>query len=819
MPVSHAVRATSAIRVDGRLDDAAWRDVPITDAFTQIDPNEGQPASQRTEVRIVFDNDALYVGVRLYDTGSIVGRLGRRDMALGDSDWFGVMLDSYHDHRTAFGFNVNPVGVRRDEIKTINHDDNAWDAVWDVATSADSAGWTAEYRIPFSQLRFSRGSAQTWGVQFERVIGRRGEYAVSTFIPKQSSGGVPMYGHLAGLEHIAAGRRLELLPYSVSRAEYVNRGSNPFLGKQEYFAAGGLDVLYRMTSNVTLNATFNPDFGQVEVDPAVVNLGVYETFFQEKRPFFLEGSEIFDFGLGNTSGGQLFYSRRIGRAPTIAPLTSLSDRPTQTTILGAAKMSGKVAGWSVGSMAALTAREETRLRTLGGLDSAMTAEPMAQYFVGRARRELRGGQSILGGMLTAVSRSLKDAPSRAGLRSSALASGVDFKHEFGNRTWLIRGDAEFSRIGGDSTSIVVVQRASNHFFQRPDAAHLNVDSTKTSLFGYSTSLNIQKQAGLHWRGEVAGALTSPGYEVNDLGFAVRTDRQDVQARVTYQQNRPSAAFRRWSLTNTARSEHNYAGEPILTIATMSLYLQTNNLWTIQPSLQRQFRSIDDRLTRGGPLATRPGQTSVFMFASSDPRLPVTGWTHLFYQRSEAKGWGQGLAFGVGLKSSTWWNLSVGPSLNRFMIPAQFVTRATDATSTPTYGVRYVFAPLRQTELGIETRFNATFTPRLSLETYVQPLISSGDYSAATLLVAPRTFDFAPYAGAVPNLDFNLRSLRGNAVLRWEWRAGSTMYLAWQQSRSDVAPLGDFSFGRDRSALIGTRPDNIFLVKINYWINP
>jgi hypothetical protein len=268
-----------------------------------------------------------------------------------------------------------------------------------------------------------------------------------------------------------------------------------------------------------------------------------------------------------------------------------------------------------------------------------------------------------------------------------------------------------------------------------------------------------------------------------------------------------------------RSEHNYAGQPILTVANTSLYLQTPNFWTIQPNLQRQFRSNDDRLTRGGPIATRPAQTTVSMFASTDPRLPVTGWTHLFYQRNEAKGWGQGVAFGVGLKSSTWWNFSIGPSLNRYLIPAQFVTRATDATYTQTYGVRYVFAPLRQTELGIETRFNATFTPKLSLETYVQPLISSGAYGAATQLTAPRTFDFTPYAGAVPSLDFNLRSLRGNAVARWEWREGSTMYLAWQQSRSDVAPVGDFSFGRDRSALVGTRPDNIFLVKINYWINP
>ena len=821
LPVAHAVRASSAIRLDGKLDEPAWRDAPVTDDFTQIDPEEGKPASQRTEVRVVYDDDALYVGVRLHDTGHVTARLGRRDMPLGDSDWFGVMLDSYHDHRTAFGFDVNPLGVRRDEVQTIDQDDNSWDPVWAVATSMDSGGWTAEYRIPFSQLRFSRDSVQTWGVQFERVIGRRNEYAVSTFIPKKESCCVPRYGHLEGLRNLAAGRRLEVLPYAVSRAEYVNPGPNPFRTNREYRADAGLDVLYRVASNLTLNAAINPDFGQVEVDPAVVNLGVYETFFEEKRPFFLEGSEIFDFGLGNTSGGQLFYSRRIGRAPTLFPPSALSDVPTQTTIIGATKLSGKVGGWSVGSLAALTAREESRMLILTPTprDTFLTAEPMAQSFAGRARRELRAGRSIVGGMLTAVHRNLDDDVSLATLRSDALAGGVDFRHEFWNRAWLIRGDAEASRIAGTSASILAVQRASNHFFQRPDAPHLGVDSNATSLFGYSTSANLVKQGGEHWRGELAGALTSPGYEVNDLGFSYRTDRKDMQGSLRYVQNKPGNVVRRWQLQNVVRSEHNYAWQPILTFAFSALNAQTVNYWTIAPNVQRYFRANDDRLTRGGPLATRPGWTTIQLFVQTDARKPVTFETSDGYTWTEAKGWTEILSFAVGFKSSTWWNLTVGPALTRALFPAQFVTRVPDASYTPTYGVRYVFAPLDHTEVGLETRFNATFTPKLSLEMYMQPLLSSGNYRDAIQLVAPRTFDFTPYTQPVPSLDFNLRSLRGNAVLRWEWREGSTLYVAWQQSRFDIAPLGDFDFSRDRSALVGTRPDNIFLVKINYWLNP
>jgi hypothetical protein len=817
--ISHAARATGPIELDGRLDERAWEAAPVTDSFTQVNPDEGKPASQKTEVRVVYDDEALYVGVRLHDTGPIIARLGRRDMPLGDSDWFGLMIDSYHDHRTAFGFDVNPAGVRRDEVKTIDVDDNSWDAVWRVATSVDSAGWTIEYRVPFSQLRFSSDSVQTWGVQFERVIGRNQEYSVSTFIPKSIRGGVPQYGHLEGLRNITAGKRLEVLPYVVSKAEYIDPGLNPYRGKSEYSVSGGVDLRYRVASNLTLNATFNPDFGQVEVDPAVINLGVYETFFDEKRPFFLEGNEIFDFGAGGTSGGRLFYSRRIGRAPTLAPPTPLADVPTTTTIIGAGKLSGKVAGWSLGALTAVTAREEARFRDGDAIDQRAPVEPLTGYVVTRARRELNGGRSLLGGTITAVKRDLNDEVLRENFRSSALAGGVDFRHEWANRSWVLRGDAEFSRVAGTAPSILAVQRASNHYFQRPDATHLDLDSAATSLFGYSMNAELTKQAGEHWRGSLAGALTSPGYEVNDLGYSYRTDRRDVEANIRYLENTPGRLLRNWSVSADGRLERNYANQPIQSLATLAASARTLDYWSLQLNLQRSFQAVDDRLTRGGPRAIRPAANRATFFASSDVRQPVTGELQLSGERSDFGGssWNAGLT--LGLKTSTSWNLSIGPTFLRANVPAQYVGTVPDAAYTPTYGSRYVFAPIRQTEVGLETRLNVTFTPALSLQTYIQPLISSVDYGDAIQLVRPNSFDFEPYTEAVPDLDFNLRSLRGNAVLRWEWRPGSTIYVAWQQSRQDMAAEGDFSFSRDRRALFDTRPDNIFLVKVDYWLNP
>ena len=498
LPVSRAVRATGHITLDGRLDERAWTEAPPTTIFTQIDPLEGQPASQQTEVRVVYDNDALYVGARLHDSGPITARLGRRDMSLGDSDWFGVMIDSYHDHRTAFGFDVNPAGVRRDEVKTIDQDDNSWDPVWEVATSQDSAGWVAEYRIPFSQLRFSSAADQTWGVQFERVIGRNHEYAVSTFIPKRERGGVPRYGHLSGLHDVRPGKRFELLPYTVSRAEYVDRGANPFKSRDEYNATAGVDLVVRASSNLTMNATVNPDFGQVEVDPAVVNLGVYETFFQEKRPFFVEGSAIFAFGADGTSGGQLFYSRRIGREPSLSPPTARADLPDATTILAAAKLSGKAGGWSLGALEAVTDRETARYRDAGDVDREMTVEPLSNYFVGRARRELNDGRTFIGGIVSAVNRRLDSEVLSATLRRSGYAAGVDFRHELGDRTWVIQGDAEASRVAGTPNAMVLVQQQPNHYLQRPDATHLDVDSSATSLLGYSVNASLAKQQG--WSG-------------------------------------------------------------------------------------------------------------------------------------------------------------------------------------------------------------------------------------------------------------------------------------------------------------------------------
>jgi hypothetical protein len=822
-PVAHAVPAQGPITIDGRMDEEAWRLAPAVTGFTQRDPEEGRPVSQPTEVRILFSAEALYIGARLHDSEPATTRLGRRDMALLDSDWFSVSLDSYHDRRTAFRFQTNPGGVQRDAMITTRpggeNEDLSWDPVWEVATTVDEGGWTVEIRIPFSQLRFRHLDEPTWGLQLERIIGRRGEVAHFAFVPKSEPGGVPSYGLLAGLQDVRPGKRLELLPYVAGRGEYVDVGPNPFRTDREHEFDVGADLMYRLSADLTLNATINPDFGQVEVDGAVVNLGVYEVFFPERRPFFVEGAEIFNF-TGNTSGGQLFYSRRIGRAPQLRPPTSAADvRPT-TPIIGAAKVSGRTgAGWAVGALNAVTGSVDARFMDEGGEVQRMGVAPLTNHFVARARRDIAGGRSAVGGALTSVARSLDSPELESALHASAWGAGLDFRHEWADRRWQLTGSLAGSHVRGAPAAITATQRQSHHYFQRPDADHLSVDEGATSLSGYSVGASVTRQAGERWRGAVAGALTSPGYEVNDLGFATRTDRRDVQASVTHQQNRPGDFIRDWQVTGLGRHEENFGGEAVLRVLGLEANTRHLNFWSAGLFVRHQLRTFDDRSTRGGPLMIRPAQSVVGLNVGTDPRRSRSLRVQASATSDEFDGYRWEAGAQLQLRPSPRWNLSAGPAFLRGRIPAQYLATVPDPEAEATFGRRYVFAPLEFTNVRADLRLNATIAPRLTLEVYAQPLIFAFDYGDPVSLEAPRTFRFEPFEGGVGDLDTTLRSLVGNAVLRWEWRPGSTLFLAWQQNRRGFGGDGSFSFMDDARGLLRASPDNILVLKATYWLNP
>ena len=522
--------------IDGRLDEAVWTTADVADTFRQYEPEEGQPATERTELRVLYDNTALYVGVRLYDSepDKIVARLSRRDDD-ADADRFTFYVDAMHDRLTGASFEVSAGGVQRDTI--ISNDtnrDSSWDGVWESAVSIDQEGWTIEMRIPLSQLRFLRGDRQTWGFNAERFIYRKNERVWFELVPRAANALMSRAAELTDIDGVEPRRSLELLPYTAARSEFVQPGAagNPFNDGSRYFAAAGLDVKYVPRPNVILNAAINPDFGQVEIDPAVVNLGAFETFFQEKRPFFIEGAQIFsNFGnLGannhwgfNRSEPILVHTRRLGRVPQGEAGGEFVDRPTATTILGAAKLTGKTnSGWSFGVLDAVTDREHTRTFALGRQERVET-EPLTNYFAARVLKEWGLGRSGLGAIATGVNRDLGDPGLARQLTGRANLGGVDGYHFLdGGKVWVVHGRFVGSHVSGSPEAIERLQLAPQRFYQRTDTPHISFDPTRTSLSGWSGSVGLNKNQGA-WTVNSAVWSVSPGLEAGDLGFHFNGD--------------------------------------------------------------------------------------------------------------------------------------------------------------------------------------------------------------------------------------------------------------------------------------------------------
>ena len=847
-PVVIAAPVIGDLEIDGQLDESAWTAATPVTSFTQRDPDPGAPATERTDVRILFDHAAVYVGARLFDsTGEVSSRLARRDSWLPGSDWFTVAFDSYHDHLTAFRFGLNPDGVRRDEkISAGNDEDGSWDPVWTGAATRDARGWTAEMRIPLSQLRFRREDTQVWGIQLVREIARNAEESWFAFVPKSERAVVARYGHLVGLSSLAPRGRLELLPYVVTRARYDTPAesdevtfANPYRDGSEQSTSLGGDLKYRLASNLTLDATINPDFGQVEADPAVVNLTAFETRFQERRPFFNEGAEIFDF-----NGTELFYSRRIGaRPPGNVPDDAVyDDMPERSTILAAAKLTGKTHGWSVALLDGVTGRERASYIDADGLRGVAPVAPRSNYVVGRARREMRAGQTVVGGMITSVHRDLADSVLASRVRSRAFAGGADFTHEWNARKWSLDGFLAGSLIEGTPAVITDAQRSSARYFQRPDATHLTLDSSATSLGGFAGRLRLRRPAGEHWRGDATVGTVSPGFETNDVGFQSRADEYAATATVQYVHEEPGRRLREWRLEGGPRASWNYDGDRIETRFNLEGRAELLNYWDGDFELNHALPALDDRLTRGGPLVRSPARTNLQVSIESDDRNAVTLDAGIDAWWGEA-GSRTALELGIGLKPAPNWNISVGPEWSREHTSSQFVASVIDPLASSTFGIRYVFADLEQTELSLATHANVTFSPTLSLEAYARPFIGSGTFDGLKELVRPRAYEFTRYAedGSIEGDDgeivvdpdgtgpaeafevddetFTTRSLRGSAVLRWEWRPGSTLFLVWQQQRELEDASGDLRLRRDLRRLGRARPTNVFVLKATWWINP
>jgi len=787
------------------------------------------------------------------DPGSILARLGRRD-SYTQSDQFSVMIDSYHDHRTTFEFGVNPSGVRNDFIafNDNNWGDDSWDPVWEAAATVDSLGWSAEMKIPFSQLRFPNAEEQVWGINFSRLIYRKDELVRWSWAPNTSEGYASLFGHLHGLQNIPAPRRIEVLPYTVAKTDFTQGANpaNPFNDGSMQNVTAGFDLKYGLTSNLTLDATVNPDFGQVEADPAVVNLSAFETYFSERRPFFVEGSNIFRFGSGTggfTFGApQLFYSRRIGRRPSRSASVEegFVDNPINTRILGAAKVSGKAGGWSVGFMDAVSEPTSARIQHADGTRSTEPVEPLTNYGVLSLRKDLRGGASGIGMMATTVHRNLRD-PLFTGLRSSAYAGGVDFFHKFGDNQYALNGTISGSHILGDPEAILSAQRASARYFQRPDQNYVSVDSNATSMTGYAVSSQIGKVAG-NWTYGLDFYAYSPGLEVNDAGFESQVDRVFQGFRIGRRWLDPGKVFRRLEIDGSVANSWNFGGVRQWSSVWSGIWAQLLNYWSFSLGASYDFSGMSDKATRGGPLMENPGGRWLFFSFGSDHRKPVSFRAHGNLGQDEVGGWMRYVSGNLAIRPSGAISLNIGPNLNVSRRMSFYVTRVSDPLATATFGNRYVNAELKQTSVSATFRLDVALSPDLTIQMYAQPYLAAGDYEEFKELAAPSSFDFLRYGvdggssiafnaddnrytvdpdGAGPaeelsfgNPDFRYRSLRSNVVVRWEYLPGSTLFLVWNHGQSGYEPDPTFRLFDQIGSMFGDDQQNTFLVKVNYWLS-
>jgi hypothetical protein len=856
-PTTRAVRVQVPVVLDGRLDDEVWKSGTAVRDFVQLEPDEGKAATEQTEIRIAYDDNAVYVGARMFDRepARIFRRLSRRDDD-GGSDKLSVGFDPRHDHLTGVIFTVTAAGSLSDGIIYDDiHTDDSWDGVWDAKVAVDDQGWTAEFRIPFSQLRFSEGDRQTWGFNAGRFIQRHNEEDWWVMTPSKESGLASRFGNVEGMDGIKGRRHLDLLPYASSRGEFLGTAEpgDPFNDGRRGIAGAGIDVKWGVTSSLTLDATANPDFGQVEVDPAVVNLSAFETFYEEKRPFFIEGSNLFDsFGRNgpnnsmgfNRANPTLFYSRRVGRAPQGGASGEYVDRPTATTILGAAKLTGKTAGgWSLNLIDAITGAESAQVAN--GLErSTAEVEPFTNYLAARVRRDI-GQRAGIGLLATSVVRSLSDPALARRLASDALVVGGD-AHWFLNkrRDWVMTGSASGSRVSGSQAAMERVQRGSAHYFQRPDAAQVQLDPSARSVSGWMTQFDFNKNTGT-FRPNASLWAVSPGFESNDAGFMSRADSAGSHLAFIWSKPTPDRFSRsryllvsKWWSWNFARE---LQGDGLYTSGSATM----RNYWGVRATLHSGRSTYADRQTRGGPSLRNPHFWSADLALETDDRKPASVEIDGSYSSSGLGGWGSSVSIGLSLRPTSSLSIETGPAISREYTPTQYVSASADPAATAMYGSRYVFGDLDQTEIVMETRVNYIITPRMSFQLYAQPLLSNGRYWGFKEPERPRTLSYLRYGqdigsirydaltrrytvdpqaagGTEPfgfsNPDFNYKSLRMNAVFRWEFRLGSTLYVVWTQQREDTERPGQADLSQDLSSMFGAPGDNVLMVKVSYWFS-
>ena len=830
--------ATIRPSIDGVLDDSCWSTGVWAGDFTQWYPKEKGRPSQATELKILYDDDNLYVAIRAHDSepGKILPIAGRRDEQVGDC--VGVCFDSYHDHRTGFEFDVTAAGQKMDLVLTnpMNPDVN-WNPVWYAKTGMEDSGWVAEMQIPLNQLRFSDEENQVWGLHCWRWIDRLKEEDDWEVQEQNSPGMLYLFGHLKGLEGLRKGLHVELMPYGLgSLNTFGKERGNPFKESgRSWFGSGGLDGKVGISSNFTVDFTFNPDFGQVESDPSMMNLTAFETFYEEKRPFFLEGKSILSFAYDDVN---LFYTRRIGHLSDYTPQTAGNEfvqMPGRTTIIDAVKLSGKSAdGLSVGILQSFTSDAEARISG-GAVERRVTVEPMTNYFVGRVQKDFNEGGTIVGGIVTAANRSIRDDYLQF-LSTGAYTGGVDLLHYWNDKEYFVSAEVLGSHIKGDRAAITALQLSSARYYQRPDASGSRLDTLAESLDGTGGKVSIGKASKGYWRYSTEFLWRSPGLELNDLGYMQTADVIEQENSLSYSITEPVSLFKTFSVGVTQYNNWDFAGDYLSSNAALSLYAGFLNNWTFSSGVSYATPSLDLRILRGGFAMRMPSSFSMNFSVKSDDSRPLfftSGLGMQSWQDDDAHL--LSLQAGVNVRPMNTLSLSFNAEYSTNKDNLQYVS-ALEYGGSP----RYILGTIVQHTLGLTFRIDWNISPELSIQYYGSPFASVGSYSEFKYVTHPRSGDyrqrFDVYAfsrqgnsilldesgdGAadysIPAPDFSFSQFRSNLVFRWEYMPGSQIYFVWA---SDVTGTGSTGTSLRESLrdLGNIFPNNTFLVKASYWVS-
>jgi hypothetical protein len=840
---AHAVRRAGTIAIDGQLDEASWAAAPRQTGFVQRFPKDATKPSAETHFAILYDDEAIFVGVWADDPQPELIRalLTRRDVD-GPADAITVAFDSYHDRRTAYAFQLNAAGVQRDMLLfDDSNQDDTWDAVWTGNVAVTASGWTAEYRIPLSQLRFATSEVQEWGLQLVRLIGRTGEQDSWSPWPRSAPQVVSKFGVVDGIDHLRAGRRLELLPYVTGGVDRMPVEAGDPLNRQYNLRRNiGLDLKYGLGTAFTLSATLNPDFGQVEADPSKVNLSANELFFSEKRPFFLEGVDLFKLPIGNSDGSVegAFYSRRIGAAPA-EPDGSFDylKAPQTTTIYGAAKLTGKTTGgWSVGLLDAVTGQETAETFTAGtpGVRGAPVVAALTNFAIARVKRDFGEGKTSIGVSAIAVNRKLDDDRLRGLIHDQAYTGGLQLQHRWADNAWTANVNLLGSWVHGSQEAIAETQQSSRHYFQRPDATNFHFDPTRTQLSGVAAKWMVgQLGEAKHWRFGTGGDLRTPGLELNDAGFQNNSDRIVPFVLAQYHDDEPGEHVLNWGVSSDVFLVSTL--EPRLTNSGLesNANVQLANYWQLSAGWNIDRAKWNTGGLRGGrTLRIDPG-VSTFANVNTDTRKPLwfslSGFGYHNWTSGALEG---GLDLGATIQVRSNLDVFVGPGVYQRDDPMQYIEQDQE---------HYVFGRVHETDVSMTLRVNWTFSPHLTLQAYAQPFLSSGHYDELKdidhpgaaryadrfhlitasdyqlvdgtyhVLAGGQAFDF-------DRPDFNFRQLRSTVVVRWEYLPGSTVFAIWSHGQtSDAFGGGRFRLGRDVSDLASADSENVVMVKANYWI--